>query len=213
MSKDLHDMREEYGAKSLLREHLTPEPGDFFRRWLEEAEAEKLPEPNAMVVATVDADGQPFTRTVLLKELDARGLVFYTNLGSRKAEHIRGNARVSLMFTWLPMQRQVSINGTATLLTRAEVLSYFIKRPFGSRLGAWASPQSQVISSRQLLEAKLMELKSKFSQGEVPLPEFWGGYRIVPHSYEFWQGGAHRLHDRFLYTRAEQGWQVDRLAP
>ncbi|MDP0500227.1 MAG: pyridoxamine 5'-phosphate oxidase [Verrucomicrobiota bacterium JB022] len=214
MAKDLHDMRQEYGAYSLERQDLSDQPLPFFRQWLEQAEAAGLLEPNAMTVATVDADGQPYTRTVLLKELDERGLVFYTNLGSRKADQLAHNPRVSLLFTWLPLQRQVSINGTAEVLSRGEVMKYFIKRPLGSRLGAWASPQSKVISSRSLLEGKLAELKAKFAQGEVPLPDFWGGYRVVPQSFEFWQGGAHRLHDRFLYQREDGGnWAISRLAP
>lgn len=207
-------MRQEYGAYSLHREDLTEEPAAFFRRWLEQAEEAGLLEPNAMTVATVDAEGQPFTRTVLLKELDERGLVFYTNLGSRKADQLKHNPRISLLFTWLPLQRQVSINGHAELLSRGEVMKYFIKRPIGSRLGAWASPQSKVISSRSLLENKLAELKAKFAQGEVPLPDFWGGYRVVPDSYEFWQGGANRLHDRFIYRKSGGNtWDIERLAP
>lgn len=166
-----------------------------------------------MALATVSAEGKPWNRTVLLKRMDDRGLVFFTNYESRKAIHIAGNAHVSALFLWLGLERQVIINGKAEKISSKESLAYFVTRPLGSRLGAWTSQQSSVIKSRSLLEAKLYEMKTKFADGKVPLPSFWGGYRIVPESFEFWQGRQSRLHDRFLYSQVDGNWQVERLQP
>ena len=210
---DLSGLREDYRRASLDREDLTADPADLFRVWMENAQKAALPEPNAMTLATVDEGGQPFTRTVLLKRFDTHGLVFFTNFESRKARHIATNAKVSLLFTWLQLERQVSINGQAERISSAESLAYFVSRPLGSRLGAWVSEQSKVIKSRSLLEAKWQEMKQKFADGDVPLPSFWGGYRVVPTSWEFWQGRQSRLHDRFLYHRADGEWQAERLQP
>lgn len=212
----LEDLRRDYNQGDLNEEDLAADPIAQFKRWFADAEGAGLLEPNAMVLATVDAEGQPFTRTVLLKNLDERGFVFYTNFESRKGQHIAANARVSLLFMWLPLERQVSINGEAVRISAVESFKYFASRPLGSRLGAWTSPQSQVISSRSLLEAKLAEIRQKFASGEVPLPSFWGGFRVIPKTAEFWQGRPSRLHDRFLYRRAEDSadaWTVARLAP
>ncbi|NBD38619.1 MAG: pyridoxamine 5'-phosphate oxidase [Verrucomicrobia bacterium] len=213
---DIADLRREYRKAALDREHLAPDPVDQFRKWFEEAQRAEVPEPNAMVLATVDPEGQPFTRTVLLKKFDQRGPVFFTNFESRKADHIEANAKVSCCFLWLELERQVSLNGTAERISNAESFAYFASRPLGSRLGAWSSQQSSIIKSRSLLEAKLEEMKRKFADGKVPLPSFWGGYRIRPSSYEFWQGRQNRLHDRFLYQRQEADgspWQLERLQP
>ena len=167
-----------------------------------------------MSLATVGADGRPALRTVLLKGFDERGFVFYTNLESRKARHIDGNASVSLLFPWLTLHRQVAVNGVVERVPTTEALAYFITRPFGSQIGAWASPQSQVVTGRALLEMKWEEAKRKFQEGRVPMPSFWGGFRVVPRDIEFWQGRGNRLHDRFLYTRTAEGaWSVARLAP
>jgi pyridoxamine 5'-phosphate oxidase len=214
MDESIAKLREDYRLRALDETDLLDDPLQLFRRWLDEACNAKVKEPNAMVLATVDSSGQPFTRTVLLKDMDADGLVFYTNFGSRKASHIAANASVSLLFLWLDLERQVSINGTATKLSSARSLRYFLSRPLGSRLGAWASQQSSVISSRSLLEAKMEQMRSKFADGKVPLPDFWGGYQVRPTSVEFWQGRQNRLHDRFLYSRsAEAGWSHARLQP
>ena len=210
---NISDLRKDYQRAALTRKTLLPGPLDQFKLWFEQARLADVPEPNAMVLATVGKDLRPTTRTVLLKQLDDRGLVFFTNFGSRKAQQIEENPFVSAQFVWLELERQVSITGTAKKIPTAESLAYFLSRPLGSRIGAWTSNQSSVIRSRALLEAKLAQMKEKFSKGEVPLPSFWGGYRIQPDSWEFWQGRQNRLHDRFLYTSANGDWQVERLQP
>lgn len=210
----LATMRVDYHLGHLDEKDLAPDPFQQFELWFTQARDAGLLEPNAMTLATVDASGRPTARTVLLKHWDERGFVFFTNLESRKASHIAANANVSLLFPWLPLQRQVAINGAAEKISTAEVVAYFVKRPFHAQLAAWASPQSRVISTRAILEMKWEEMKRKFREGEVPLPSFWGGYRVVPRDVEFWQGGESRLHDRFLYSR-EPGapWKIERLAP
>jgi pyridoxamine 5'-phosphate oxidase len=213
VSQDLADLRREYGNRPLRRADLDADPLVQFDRWFREATQAGVVEPNAMNVATVDAAGQPSSRTVLLKFYDARGFVFYTNLGSRKARELGGNPRVALLLFWPELHRQVKIRGTAERTTAAESLGYFMRRPRESQLGAWVSNQSQPISSRALLEQQLHEMRHKFAAGEVPLPSFWGGFRVKPHEIEFWQGRENRLHDRFLYTARGQGWRIERLAP
>lgn len=214
MPGDLSQLRKEYTGKSLRRKDLADDPIEQFKSWFSQAEELQVVEPNAMSLATVDETGQPWQRAVLLKGIDQRGFVFFTNFGSRKAKQIEGNPKVSLLFPWISIHRQVAVTGTATKIPATESLRYFITRPFGSQIGAWSSRQSSVISSRSILEAKLDEMKRKFKKGDVPLPSFWGGYRISPSSIEFWQGGNNRIHDRFLYSR-EQGsdWTLDRLSP
>lgn len=211
---NVSEMRQDYGREKLHRRDLKPDPFEQFGVWFAEACASGMIEPNAMSLATVDAGGRPTLRTVLVKKWDTTGFVFFTNLESRKAREMADNPRVALLFPWLGLQRQVAINGTAERIPTAEVVAYFVTRPFGSQLAAWASPQSRVISTRSLLEAKWEEMKRKFREGQVPLPSFWGGYRVRPTDFEFWQGRSSRLHDRFLYTRRGDGtWQLDRLAP
>ncbi len=211
---NLAGMRINYEMGHLDISDLDPDPFGQFGVWFERACREGLLEPNAMSLATVDERGRPTVRTVLLKHWDSRGFVFFTNMESRKALQIAGNPEVSLLFTWLPLQRQLAINGTAARVSTSEVLAYFVKRPYGSQLAAWVSPQSRIISTRSVLEMKWEEMKRKFREGQVPLPSFWGGYRVVPREMEFWQGGQSRLHDRFLYQRRDQGgWSLDRLAP
>jgi len=194
-------------------DQLDPDPIVQFQRWYQQAVGTRIPEPNALSLATVDADGQPNLRTVLLKLYDADGFVFFTNYHSHKAREMDANDRVALLFPWVALARQVKILGRAARIPTAESLRYFMTRPRGSRIGAWASPQSQVITSRSLLEQKVAEVKQRFADGEIPLPDFWGGYRVVPDSIEFWQGRESRLHDRFRYSRAGDGWRIDRLAP
>ncbi|MCX7869795.1 MAG: pyridoxamine 5'-phosphate oxidase [Terrimicrobiaceae bacterium] len=211
---ELAALRKEYHAGGLSRGNLDPNPLAQFRKWFEQAREARLPEPNAMTLATAGRDGRVTTRAVLLKAMDERGLVFFTNYGSRKAQQIAENPQVALHFLWLPLERQVSVCGVAERISTAESLAYFASRPLGSRVGAWVSQQSRVISSRKLLEMKFHEAMEKFRHGEVPLPDFWGGFRVAPCSWEFWQGGENRLHDRFLYTRNPQGdWSIERLQP
>ncbi len=210
---DISTMREEFTLAGLERSELNENPFLQFEKWFKDANEANLTMPNAMSLATVSEDGQPFMRTVLLKLFDERGFVFYTNYGSKKATQIGQNPKVALLFPWLDLQRQVKITGLASKVSQAESLKYFISRPRGSQIGAWSSNQSGVISSRQLLLSKVEEFKRKFKDKEVSLPSFWGGYRVVPDSFEFWQGRKSRLHDRFFYSKVEGGWKIDRLAP
>ncbi|MGD8110961.1 pyridoxamine 5'-phosphate oxidase [Vibrio sp. TRT 21S02] len=210
---ELEDIRREYRKGGLRRKDLCANPIEQFNVWLQQAIDAHLTDPTAMTVATVDRTGQPFQRIVLLKHVDDGGFVFYTNLGSRKADQIEGNSKVSLHFPWHPIERQVHITGTAEKLTALENMKYFASRPKESQLAAIASKQSSRISARGVLEGKFLELKKKFEKGEIPVPSFWGGYRIRPESIEFWQGGEHRLHDRFLFSKTDERWDIDRLAP
>ncbi|MBT8500208.1 pyridoxamine 5'-phosphate oxidase [Pantoea agglomerans] len=215
-SETLHTiahLRREYTRGGLRRKDLPDDPIALFEQWLSQACEAKLPDPTAMTVATVDEQGQPWQRIVLLKHYDAQGMVFYTNLGSRKALQLVHNPRISLHFPWHYLERQVMVLGEVEKLSPLEVLKYFHSRPRDSQIGAWVSKQSSRISARGILEGKFLELKQKFQQGEVPLPSFWGGYRVKFHTMEFWQGGEHRLHDRFIYQRDHDGWKIDRLAP
>lgn len=201
----------EHGLSS---RELDPNPIRQFQHWFDDAVSTGIPEPNGMSLATVDADGQPWVRTVLLKLYDEQGFVFFTNYESSKSKQIAAHPRVALSFPWVGLARQVQITGTAARIPTTESLKYFASRPRGSQIGAWASPQSQAITSRSLLEAKVDEIKRKFSQGKIPLPSFWGGFRVKPDTIEFWQGRESRLHDRFRYSRTtDDSWTIERLAP
>lgn len=212
---DLGALRDHYANAALNRDDLEADPILQFGRWFREACQAQLPEPNAMVLATTGSDGTPTTRAVLLKAYDARGFVFFTNYQSVKARHISQNNRVAMNMLWLPLQRQINITGTAEKISTAESLKYFLTRPRGSQIGAWISNQSAVISSHKILQMKYEEAKRKFGAGKIPLPDHWGGYRVAPHTIEFWQGRPHRLHDRFRYYRDQPGqpWVIERLAP
>ncbi len=211
---NLEELRRNYASRALDLPDLHPGPFAQFDQWMRDAIEAQLLEPNAMTLATVDAAGQPWARTVLLKGFDERGFVFYTNYESAKAGAIAANPRVALHFSWLPIERQVSVTGTAEKISAIESLRYFLSRPRDSQIGAWASRQSQVITTRSLLEQKFAEMKAKFAQGEIPLPTNWGGYRVTPATFEFWQGRPSRLHDRFRYTNTEaSAWNITRLMP
>ena len=209
----LQDNRREYDYGKLTRESLSASPFDQFTLWMEQAIEAGIQDPTAMSVATVSAEGKPWQRMVLLKDFDQRGFVFYTNLGSRKAQEIEANAQVSLHFPWLQLDRQVIVGGRAERLSTVDVMKYFLSRPKGSQLAAWASKQSSRINSRQALETQFAQIKEKFAEGEIPLPDFWGGFRVVPEEIEFWQGGEQRLHDRFCYKHDNSQWHIARLSP
>ena len=209
----LQDNRREYDYGKLTRESLSDNPFEQFTLWMTQAIEANIQDPTAMSVATVSAAGKPWQRMVLLKDFDERGFVFYTNLGSRKAQEIAGNAQVSLHFPWLQLDRQVIVGGRAERLSTIDVMKYFLSRPKASQLAAWASKQSSRINSRQALETQFQQVKAKFAQGEIPLPDFWGGFRVVPEEIEFWQGGEHRLHDRFQFKLNEGAWDISRLSP
>ena len=211
---NIADMRRQYSTAGIVREELHDDPVEQFRLWFDQACQSGITEPNAMSLATAWKDGRPLLRTVLLKQYDARGFVFFTNLESRKAMQIAENPRAALLFPWVALERQVMITGAVERVSIAETAAYFITRPVGSQLAAWASPQSSVISSRALVEMKWDEMKRKFADGRIPLPSFWGGYRVLPDVFEFWQGRANRLHDRYQYARAaDGGWRIEQLAP
>ncbi|MCV6626809.1 MAG: pyridoxamine 5'-phosphate oxidase [Cellvibrionaceae bacterium] len=213
MALEIDQLRREYLRGGLQREDLAACPIEQFQHWLDQAVKAELKDPTAMTLATVSSEGQPSQRIVLLKGLDQRGFVFYTNYGSRKASEISTNNKVSIHFPWHELERQVKICGEVEKLPSAESLKYFLSRPKESQLAAWASAQSRPISSRQLLMQQFNSMKEKFAKGEVPLPDFWGGYRVRPSQIEFWQGGANRLHDRFEYYRDGDNWGIQRLAP
>ena len=210
---DLAEFRKEYSARGLRREELNPNPIAQFSEWFGQATELGVHEPNALTLATVDETGMPFQRTVLLKYYDPNGFVFFTNYSSRKSAQIASNPKVSLLLPWITLERQVIVQGTAQKISTAESLKYFASRPRESQIGAWVSNQSEVITSRKFLMQKLAEVREKFQHGEIPLPSFWGGYRVVPETIEFWQGGPARLHDRFLYSRENNDWNIERLSP
>lgn len=213
-STEVSALRKEYSAKTLRREDLLPDPIAMFRLWFEDARSASLLEPNAMTLSTSNAKGFVSARTVLLKAYDERGFVFFTNYGSRKAHQIEENPNASLLFPWLALERQVAICGRAEKISAAESLAYFLSRPVGSRIGAWVSEQSKIVSSRHILEDKFRSLLQTFSRGEIPKPDWWGGFRVIPQTIEFWQGGANRIHDRFEYSRNPlNDWTIQRLQP
>jgi pyridoxamine 5'-phosphate oxidase len=206
------DLRREYALGGLSEGDLTPDPYTMFQRWYHDAVTAAVYEPNAMVVASVSPDGQPSARLVLLKGFTPDGWVFFTNLGSRKGVELAANPRVALLFPWHPLERQVRVEGRATVLGRGEVATYFQTRPRGSQLGAHASHQSREVASRQELDDAWAAADSAYPD-EVPVPDEWGGFRVEPDSVEFWQGRPGRMHDRLVYRRHDDGWSVHRLAP
>lgn len=217
MEPDFAALRREYADRGLSEQDVAADPVEQFHRWLADAVAAGLPEPNAMVLATADADGQPSARTVLLKGVDARGFVWFTNYRSRKGRDLAANPRAALLFAWVGIERQVGVTGAVERVSPEESASYFAQRPYGAQLGAWASEQSEVIPSRDWLEERVAAVAARYPQeGAVPMPPHWGGLRLVPESVEFWQGRTSRLHDRLRYRRdpaAAAGWTLARLSP
>lgn len=209
----LADLRQEYGLAGLSEADAGDDPFALFRRWFDQAVAAALSDPNAFILATSTPEGAPSARAVLLKGLDARGFTFFTNYDSRKGRELADNPRAAMVFLWHPLERQVRVEGTVEVVTAAESDEYYAVRPLGSRLGAWASPQSAVIPDRAYLEAQHAALTAQYADGGVPRPPNWGGYRVLPAVIEFWQGRPSRLHDRIRFTRAGGIWVRDRLAP
>jgi pyridoxamine 5'-phosphate oxidase len=210
----LADLRKDYSHSGLLEKDLARDPFRQFEKWFQEAEGAKLNEPNAMICSLAAPDGRPSSRTVLLKGIDGRGFVFYTNYESRKGRELTTNPLVSLLFPWIALERQVIVEGTATRISREESAAYFHSRPLASQLAAWASAQSTLLTSRASLEETYKAVEKKYAGQEVPLPPQWGGYRVAPETVEFWQGRRSRLHDRLRYRRDKNGeWLIERLAP
>jgi pyridoxamine 5'-phosphate oxidase len=210
----LADLRKDYSLAGLAEKDLARDPFRQFEKWFQEVEAAKLPEPNAMILSTVNRQGRPSSRVVLLKGIDGRGFVFYTNYESRKGREIELNPQVALLFPWVALERQVAVEGTLAKISREESEAYFHSRPRLSQLAAWASQQSAVISGRAVLEEAMKALDAKYHGEKIPLPSNWGGYRVNPETVEFWQGRRSRLHDRLRYRREKSGdWAVERLSP
>lgn len=210
---DLFEFRKEYSGRGLGREEIHPDPIEQFSRWFTQAVELAIHEPNAMTLATATPQGAPSQRTVLLKHFDRDGFVFFSNYASRKGVEIDANPQASLLFPWIVLERQIIVEGRVEKVSREDSLHYFHSRPRDSQIGAWVSQQSAVIPSRAFLLEKLAEVSAAYAEGDIPLPPEWGGYRVVPHTIEFWQGGPARLHDRFRFTRHEQDWKLERLSP
>jgi pyridoxamine 5'-phosphate oxidase len=212
-AEQLAALRQDYAQRGLRRSELSADPIEQFQRWLNEALRAEILEPNGMVLATVDERGQPWTRTVLLKLCDSRGFSFFTNYLGNKGQQLLAEPRAALTFWWGAMERQVNIAGAVEKTSREESDAYFASRPIASRLGAWASQQSSVLPDREALEKSFAEVRERYPDDNIPCPEHWGGYRLVPATIEFWQGRRSRLHDRFRYTRDAGAWRIERLAP
>lgn len=210
---DLSDFRKEYAAHGVDRHELLDDPLPQFKAWFEQAKTAGVIEPNAMVLSTIGLDGFPSSRTVLLKAADERGFSFFTNYSSKKGAEIAAHPQATLLFPWYSLERQIHITGSLVKTSEEESVAYFQRRPYGSQLGALASDQSDIIADRRVLEVKLAELKARYPEGQVPKPPHWGGYRLIPTRFEFWQGRTNRLHDRFQYTQRAGRWDIVRVSP
>lgn len=210
---DISKIRKEYTQSGLHQKDLKKNPFEQFDIWFKQALEASMLEPNAFDLATVNKEMQPRSRIVLLKYYDKEGFVFFTNYESRKGRDIDINPKVAMLFPWLELERQVKIEGVVKKLDKKDSLKYFLSRPKGSQLGAWVSKQSSIISTRKLLEQKMEEVKQRFKEGKIPIPDFWGGYKIIPHRFEFWQGRQNRLHDRFEFSLKGNNWETQRLSP
>jgi len=210
---DLQEMRTDYKKATLDEKSVPHEPFTLFETWFSQAVESQVKDPNTMLLATSSKENIPNIRAVLLKIFDEKGFVFFTNYNSVKAKEIEENPHVALEFLWLDLERQVRVLGRCEKISTAESMAYFMKRSRGSQIGAWVSEQSSVISSRKMLQMQIEKMKEKFAKGSVPLPDFWGGYRVIPTQIEFWQGRESRLHDRIRYTKTKESWQIERLAP
>jgi pyridoxamine 5'-phosphate oxidase len=213
MNRSIADLRIDYTQQSLIETDVNPDPIVQFQTWFDAAVAAQLPEPNAMTIATSTPDGIPSARIVLLKAVDDRGFVFFTNYNSHKGQELLANPHAALVFLWTEQERQVRVQGRVEKIAPAESDEYYYSRPAGSRLGAWASNQSEVIPDRTVLETRLEELKHQHPDGDIARPDHWGGFRVIPTVIEFWQGRSSRLHDRLRYQKVTEGWTIDRLAP
>jgi pyridoxamine 5'-phosphate oxidase len=213
MKQDIAQIRQDYTLQSLDIQDVSLNPFSQLEKWLEEAISAEVPEPTAMTLATVDAEGMPSARIVLLKGADNTGLVFFTNYASTKGKAMEVNSQVCLNFFWAELQRQIRILGKIEKISEVESIDYFQSRPRASQVGAWVSPQSQEVPSREWLEQKFGELEQKFAGQKIPKPVHWGGYRVIPHYFEFWQGRPSRLHDRIVYENQNAVWQIKRIAP
>ncbi len=213
MKHHVASLRKEYAREQLTEDGVQQDPLGQFASWFDEAMASELPEPTAMILATADASGQPSARAVLLKGVDERGFVWYTNYASRKGAQLAENPQAALLFFWPELERQIRIEGTVERVSDAEIQEYFASRPHESKIGAWASDQSAVIDSQEALQQKFANVSKHFENKDVPPPPTWGGYRLRPHMYEFWQGRPSRLHDRLRYTRTSEEWKLERLQP
>ncbi len=212
-NNEISKLRKNYSLSELRKNKVLKDPFEQFLIWFHDAVKSKIAEPNAMILATADGKGIPSARVVLLKGIEPDGLKFFTNYNSSKAKELNENPNAALLFFWHELERQIRVSGKVEKISGKDSEEYFKNRPYESQIGAWASNQSEVIESRKLLEVRFDELKTKYKDGEVPLPDFWGGYKLIPFKFEFWQGRQSRLHDRILYTKENENWKIERLSP